>query len=255
MLTTTPDLLGRLAERQNQSPITMPGYRKGKRPGNYGRTFPPVVLSREEIELLLRHMGRGPTGHRNRALVVMTWRTALRISEALALRPTDVDAATLYPTVTVQRGKGGKRRQVAVDGYALAYLDRWLTERKRLGLDYRQPIFCVIDRRSRGKPLYSSYVREMLKERAAQAGIDKPVRPHGLRHSRAFEMMMEGAPLGVIRAQLGHVDLATTMRYCDHLGAAEAIKWVHDHSLPPTAVGPGGSASSPPHASSGRSAA
>lgn len=228
---TTPDLLGRLAERQNRSPITMPGYRKGERPPNWGKKYPPQVLTREEIERLLRAMGRGPTGTRNRALVVLMWRAGLRISEALALYPRDVDRGA-YPTVTVLRGKGGKRRQVALDTYALVTLERWLAERAKLGVDGRAPIFCVIDKRTRGKSIYSAYVRRMLKDRAAKAGIAKRVAPHGLRHTMAFELMMEDVPLAVIRDQLGHAQLATTMRYCDHLGSAAAIKRMHQRPLP-----------------------
>jgi site-specific recombinase XerD len=213
----------------------MPGYRKGEHPGNYGQRLPAEPLTRDEIERLLRHLGRGPCGHRNRALVVLLWRSGLRIAEALALYPKDIDAAG--GTVTVLRGKGAKRRQVAVDGYSLAALERWQAARAELGLTGRNPLFCCVDVRTRGKAMYSSYVRDMLKNRAAQAGIEKRVHPHGLRHTMAFELMMEGQPLGVIRDQLGHSQLATTMRYLDHLAPAAAIRAMHARPLPDFDVG------------------
>ena len=221
---------------QTRSPIVQPGYRKGQRPGNYGLTFPPEPLTRAEIERLLAHLGRGPCGHRNRALVVLLWRSGLRISEALGLYTKDIDAAA--GTVTILRGKGrkgvGKRRQVAVDAYAVAMLERWMAVRAELGLQApgRTPVFCCVDVRTRGKAMYSSYVRDMLKHRALQAGIDKRVHPHGLRHTMAFELLMEGEPLGVIRDQLGHSNLATTLRYCDHLAPAMAIKAMHARPQP-----------------------
>jgi site-specific recombinase XerD len=215
---------------QTRSPIVQPGYRKGQRPGNYGQTFPPEPLTKDEIERLLRHLGRGPCGQRNRALVVLLWRAGLRISEALAIYPKDIDRVN--GTVTVLRGKGGKRRQVAIDSYAVAILDRWLVARAELGITGREPVFCCVDIRTRGKVMYSSYVRDMLKHRAAEAGIEKRVHPHGLRHTMAFELLMEGQPLGVIRAQLGHSQLATTLRYCDHLAPAAAIKAMHGRVLP-----------------------
>jgi site-specific recombinase XerD len=212
----------------------MPGYRKGQHPANFGLTFPPEPLTRAEIERLLRHLGRGPCGHRNRALVVLLWRAGLRISEALALCPKDIDRDS--GTVTVLRGKNGKRRQVAIDNYALAMLERWLLIRSELGLTGREPVFCCVDVRTRGKAMYSSYVRHMLKQRGREAGIDKRVHPHGLRHTMAFELLMEGQPLGVIRAQLGHEQLATTLRYCDHLAPAAAIKAMHARVLPDIAA-------------------
>lgn len=232
---------------QTRSPIVQPGYRKGQHPANYGLTFPVETLTRAEIERLLTFMGRGPCGHRNRALVVLMWRAGLRISEALALLPKDIDRQA--GTVTVLRGKGrkrvGKRRQVGIDSYALAMLERWLAARAELGLSNpgRAPVFCCVDIRTRGKAMYSSYVRDMLKKRGEQAGIGggnvadgthwgKRVHPHAFRHTMAFEMLMEREPLGVIRDQLGHAHLATTLRYCDHLAPAVAIQAMHARPLP-----------------------
>jgi site-specific recombinase XerD len=207
-----------------------PGYRKGQHPANYGLSLPAEPLTRAEIEALMRHMGRGPCGHRNRALVGVMWRSGLRCAEALALYPKDIDRDS--GTVTVLRGKGGKRRQVALDSLALALIDRWMAERRKLGLDGRAPLFCCVDIRTRGKAIYGSYVRDMLKHRARDAGIAKRVHPHGLRHTLAFELLMEGQPLGVIRDQLGHKKLETTMRYLDHLAPAAAIRAMHARPIP-----------------------
>lgn len=215
---------------ENRSPIVQKGYRQGQRPGNYGQKLPPEPLTRDEIERLLRHMGRGPCGHRNRALIVLLWRSGLRIAEALALYPKDIDRYA--GTVTVLSGKGSKRRQVAIDSYAIAMLDRWMTARGDLGLTGREPLFCCVDIRTRGKAMYSSYVRDMLKHRARQAGIEKRVHPHGFRHTMAFELLMERQPLGVIRDQLGHSQMATTMRYLDHLAPAAAIRAMHSRPVP-----------------------
>jgi site-specific recombinase XerD len=229
MLTTTtkPKVRG---WRQNPSPITMPGFRKGQRPANYGLKLPPEPLTLDEVERLLAVLGRGPCGHRNRAMVVLMWRSGLRIGETLALKPKDIDAAD--GTVTVLRGKGGRRRTVAVDAYALATLELWARDREKLRLTGHHHLFCTVDVRTRGRQLSDTYVRDMLKKRARQAGIEKRVHPHGLRHTMAYNLIMRSAPLGVIRDQLGHSKLATTMRYCDHLQPAEAVRWMHENPSP-----------------------
>ena len=50
------------------------------------------LLTAAEIELLMRQCSRrAPTGVRNRALVATLWRCGLRIGEALALAPKDLD--------------------------------------------------------------------------------------------------------------------------------------------------------------------
>ena len=74
-------------------------------PANKGRRFPAELLSPEEVLALLRACSsRARTGIRNRALIAVLYRGGLRISEALALRPKDVDQAA--GTVTVLHGKG-----------------------------------------------------------------------------------------------------------------------------------------------------
>ncbi|MDQ4048657.1 MAG: tyrosine-type recombinase/integrase [Actinomycetota bacterium] len=63
-------------------------------------------------------------------------RGGLRISEALALEPRDVDAAG--GMLNVRHGKGDRQRLVGLDPAALALLERWLDRRAALGLARRR---------------------------------------------------------------------------------------------------------------------
>ena len=109
------------------------GRRRGKpengdRPANKGRRFPAELLSAEEIRALIRACSaKAPTGIRNRALIAVLYRGGLRISEALALYPKDVDQAA--GTVVVLHGKGDRRRTVGMVPAAFALLERWLDKR------------------------------------------------------------------------------------------------------------------------------
>ncbi len=86
---------------------------------NRGRRFPAELLSEEEARALVRACSaRAPTGIRNRALINLLYRGGLRVSEALALMPKDVDQAA--GTVTVLHGKGDRRRVVGIDPAAFA---------------------------------------------------------------------------------------------------------------------------------------
>ena len=76
---------------------------------NRSEQLPGEVMARADIRALLRACNRGPTGARNRALLVVLWRGGLRIAEALALRPVDLDAAA--GLVRVRRGKSGRKRE------------------------------------------------------------------------------------------------------------------------------------------------
>ena len=68
-----------------------------------------------------------------------------------------------------------------------------------------------------------SYVRTLLPRLADKAGIEKRVHPHGLRHTHAFELMMEGVPVPIIQQQLGHASLATTDRYLRHIAPRDVV--------------------------------
>lgn len=67
-------------------------------------------------------------------------------------------------------------------------------------------------------------MRTLLPRLAARAGVTKRVHPHGLRHTLAFELMMEGVPVPIIQRQLGHASLATTQRYLDHIAPKDVIE-------------------------------
>ncbi len=216
-----------------RSYITLPGYRKGQAPRNAGMKLPAEPLTREEVDQLLAACSpTSSAGLRNRALIVVIWRAGLRIAEAVALLPRDVDLGE--GRIRVRHGKGQKARLVGIDPQACAVIECWMERRRKLGLTARDPIFSVYSRGHGGqfgKPIYTSYVRDMLKRLARRAGIERRVHPHGFRHTHAFELANESVPLDVIRMQLGHSSIRVTARYVEHLnpvaviGAMRARTW------------------------------
>ncbi|MCH8831577.1 MAG: tyrosine-type recombinase/integrase, partial [Chloroflexi bacterium] len=74
------------------SNIVTTGYHAGRTAPNKDRTYPPEVLTEDEVKSLIRACSnRAPTGIRNRALIIVMYRAGLRLSEALALKPKDID--------------------------------------------------------------------------------------------------------------------------------------------------------------------
>jgi len=199
--------------------ICTSGYHAGRIPPNRGLRYPAEILTGDEVRGLLRACStRAPSGVRNRALITLLYRGGLRLGEALALMPKDLDPD--QGTITVLHGKGDRRRVVGLDPEAMALVLRWADRRKTLGIDGRHRLLCTLE----GRPLKPSYTRTLLPRLAAKAGISKRVHPHGLRHTMAYELMMEGVPVPIIQRQLGHSSLATTARYLDHIAPKDVIE-------------------------------
>lgn len=218
-----------------RSPVTLPEYRRGRAPANKGKRYPAEILTPAEIRALLEACPGGAAGARSRALVVLLWRSGLRISEALALRPYDLDLELgELGAVTVLSGKGAKRRVIGVDAEAVEYLRTWLCARAALGVPAGARLFCTVsnDRGAPGRPLRASAFREQLKRAARNAGIEKRVHPHGLRHTHAFELANESVPVHVIQAQLGHNKLSITAKYIDHLAPQQVFRAIADRRWP-----------------------
>lgn len=219
------------SERRSRSPITQVGYRKGLKPANAGKKYPATPPTPAEMLRLLDSCGTSRIGLRNRALFATLWRTGLRISEALALLPHEVDHD--QKTVTVLSGKGGKRRVSGIDDGALREITAWLEARATLPISLAvSPLFCTVSRPSPGGPLGSAYVRERCRELAVKAGIPHRVAPHQLRHSHAVELARERTPLHLVQRQLGHSDLGTTATYLSSIASFEAVEIVAAREWP-----------------------
>jgi site-specific recombinase XerD len=205
--------------------MAAPMMAKGMTPPNKGRKYPAEVLTADEVAAVIGQCSpKAPTGIRNRALLTLLYRSGLRVSEALALRASDVNLTA--HTVRVLHGKGGRATTRGFHPSATDALARWLDIRRQLG--GRGPLFCTLA----GGPLSGQYVRNLLHRLGGRAGIDKRVHPHGLRHSFAWELEQAGTPVSVISALLGHSSIAVTARYLVHLSNHQAISALEAVELP-----------------------
>jgi Phage integrase family len=135
-----------------------------------GRKFPADPPRVEEIIAVMRAAGDGPYALRLRALIVILWRSGLRISEALALAETDLER--VRGSLLVRRGKGGKRREVGMDDWAWAQLGAWIDLRRELPVG---PLLCLISQPGCGRPWNGASVRQSLRLVAARAGVTASV--------------------------------------------------------------------------------
>lgn len=195
-------------------------------PANKDGHYPAEVLERAEVEAIFgRCSTRSRTGIRNRAMLTLLYRSGVRVSELLALKPSDINM-----TVNSVRVLDGKGRKATTRGFHPAAADalaRWLDTRRQLGLR-NGTLFCTLD----GGKMSDQYVRNLLRRLAAQAGVDKRVHPHALRNTFAFELDQAGTPTTTISKLLGHSSPAVTSRYLDHLTNGEAVAALRTVDLP-----------------------
>jgi site-specific recombinase XerD len=203
------------------------GQRAGQPAPNKGRKYPAEPLTPAEVAAVIGQCShRAPTGIRNRALLTLLYRSGLRVSEVLALRPADVDLTR--HSIRLLDTKAGQPQTRGFHPSADDALARWLDTRRALAAGGRH-LFCTLA----GGPLSEDYVRGLLRRLAAKAGVAKRVHPHGFRHTFAVELEAAGTPVTTISKLLGHSSVAVTARYLDHLTNGQAVLALAAAELPP----------------------
>lgn len=173
----------------------------------------PDTLAAESIQQLLEAVSPAdvPLGTRDRAILELLYSSGLRVSELISLRPEHIDWEENFLRIT---GKGNKTRYVPLGGMAAKALKCYMKQARALLLgEKRGPNSQVVFLSNRGGMLTRERIRQIIKERALQAGLSDKVYPHIMRHSFATHLLENGADLRVIQDMLGHSNLATTQIY------------------------------------------
>lgn len=169
----------------------------------------PEVLTTEEVDALEGSIDVSKwEGHRNRAIIEVLFSCGLRVSELVNLKLTDLYIEERYVRVM---GKGSKERLVPISPKALRELDNWFVDRNLMKIKSGEEDYVFLNRR--GAHLTRTMILIMIKQQAAEAGIQKTISPHTLRHSFATALLEGGADLRAIQVMLGHESIGTTEIY------------------------------------------
>jgi integron integrase len=199
----------------------------------------PVVLSREEIERIIKELQ-----HIDQLIVRLLYGTGLRISECMELRVKDIDFES--GTITVRGGKGDKDRVTLLPLLVLEELKKQLVNAKSLfardrrenmpgvalpdALERKYPkagmewswfwVFPAkslsVDPRSmtvRRHHIFVNSIQRRFKEALRKSGVEKAASVHTLRHSFATHLLNSGYDIRTVQELLGHSHLSTTMIY------------------------------------------
>jgi integrase/recombinase XerD len=169
----------------------------------------PEVLSTAEVDQLEASIDLSKwEGHRNRAIIEVLFSCGLRVSELVNLKLSDLYLDEEYVRVM---GKGSKERLVPISKRAIQELAFWFDDRCHMQIKPGEEDYVFLNRR--GAHLTRTMILIMIKRQAVEAGIQKTISPHTLRHSFATALLEGGADLRIIQALLGHENIGTTEIY------------------------------------------
>ena len=184
----------------------------------------PEVLSPQEIDQMEASIDLSKwEGHRNRAIIEVLFSCGLRVSELVNLKLSNLYIDEEYVRVM---GKGSKERLVPISKRAIQELTYWFDDRQHMVIKPGEEDYVFLNRR--GAHLTRTMILIMIKQQALEAGIQKTISPHTLRHSFATALLEGGADLRIIQALLGHESIGTTEIYT-HIDTSMLRKEILEH--------------------------
>lgn len=143
---------------------------------------------------------------RNLALVDLLFATWLRVGEVSALNVQDF---FVRDAVFRVKGKGGRDRlAVVVDEETVRVQRKYLGVRTQI--EMRNSALFL---NSSGMRLTTQGIANVIARLREEAGIERHVTPHMLRHTVATLLLRNGVDIRVVQEFLGHASIATTQRY------------------------------------------
>lgn len=190
-----------------------------------GRPLPGTLSESDVLALLQAPDTEETLGCRDRVMLEVLYATGLRVTELITLTLSQVN---LRQGVIRVMGKGNKDRLVPIGQESEEWMNRYLAESRPSLLHGRKSEYLFVT--ERGTAMTRQAFWYLIKRYAIQAGINKPLSPHTLRHAFATHLINHGADLRVVQLLLGHSDLSSTQIYT-HI-ANERLKALHARCHP-----------------------
>ncbi|ENH97393.1 site-specific tyrosine recombinase XerD [Gracilibacillus halophilus YIM-C55.5] len=168
----------------------------------------PETLSMDDVDKLLQLQQRDIYTLRNKAMLEILYATGLRVTELVSLKMND-----LHLTMGFVRclGKGSRERIVPLGDVAKQALEDYLQHSRPKFVKKKRTEELFVNHH--GNRLSRQGFWKLLKQIAKDAGIQKEISPHTLRHSFATHLLENGADLRAVQEMLGHADISTTQIY------------------------------------------
>jgi type 1 fimbriae regulatory protein FimB len=163
-------------------------------------------LTEAEMANFLKAARKGRHSIRNFAMLLLTFRHGLRVSELINMRMADVDLDS--GRLFVRRLKGSLSTSQPLEGDEIRALRAWLRLRIKAPCSNSPLVFL-----SERGPMTRQAFNYICAEVGKRAGLSIKVHPHMLRHSCGFALANKGSDTRLIQDYLGHRNLRNTEIY------------------------------------------
>jgi integrase/recombinase XerD len=158
----------------------------------------PVILSRNEIELILNHI----KNKKHCLMMSLAYATGMRVSEVVSLKVNDIDFDR--ECIHIKNAKGKKDRITILPKKLVNVLLENISLKQ--GNDY-------FFESERGGKLTTSTPQKVFAKALKQVNIKKDAHFHSLRHSFATHLLEQGTDVRHVQKLLGHSNIRTTQLY------------------------------------------
>lgn len=190
----------------------------------------PEILTQKEVgNLLNAPLCETAKGCRDKAMLELLYATGIRVSELIDLNIKDVN---LRSGVLYCRGNKGVRPIPMYPSAVVAVSDYIYRMRGLItGPESGNALFVNLS----GGRLTRQGFWKIVKGYALEAGIQKEITPHTLRHSFALHLLENGASVKDIQTMMGHADISSTQVYVQLLD--NHVKQVYQDCHPKAKIG------------------
>ena len=165
----------------------------------------PEIMSPDEVKRLIAAAGN----LKHQTALALTYATGLRVNEVVHLKVSDIDSQRM--ALRVEQGKGQKDRFAMLSPLLLERLRVWWrvarAQGKMLDGGWLFPGLDPIEH------LSTRQLNRAIHAAADEAGIEKRISMHSLRHAFATHLLEQKVDIRLIQVLLGHKKLETTALY------------------------------------------
>lgn len=167
----------------------------------------PIVLTKEEVKKLINSV----KNEKHRLMIALLYSSGLRLSELVNLKVGDIELEERIGWV--RSGKGAKDRLFIIPNVLVEDLKKHIRQKEETDYIFEGHQGLMSPRN----------VQKIVSLATKNAGINKPVHVHTLRHTFATHLLESGEDIRKIQELLGHANLSTTQIYT-HVSTEELKK-------------------------------